>query len=692
MSSEHPIESLLRPVPEFNTALVALASAALIALAPGLLMMVPSVAIGCACTLSLYGLWWTHKGWRIVRYQRNLRKAPRFEMLMQDVPVKRHWLYLGRGFTWQERHTQRLHDSRRNKFKKYAEHSALYHWVRHREVRFEGTLLYRFLRSQSVFNPVKPLPPTGGNTVLHGVELNEVDVQIPLEDRNGHMLVLGTTGVGKTRVAELMIAQDIRRGDITVVIDPKGDADLLARVKIEAERAGRGDDLYIFHLGYPEISARYNAIGNFSRITEVASRISGQLSGEGNSAVFREFAWRFVNIVTKALMALGRRPDYRAILRHVTNIDELFADYVFFLKQDDQDFLQHLAAKEALIKERNIPRHLNGRSKTVIAMETMLMEAGLHDDVLDGLRSALKYEKSYFDKIVASLLPLLEKLVTGKTAELLSPDYADSQDPRPIFDWRKVVNQKGIVYIGLDALSDPAVSAAVGNSMFADLVSFAGQRYKFGDTPRGAQLSDAAGSGELPVVRLHCDEFNELMGDEFIPMVNKGRGAGLQITAYSQALADIMARIGSQAKAIQVVANFNSLMMLRVKDRETAALLTEQLPAVEVVNLTVIAGYNETSDIEANTSFASRYEDRITSTQATMIEPHDVMKLPKGQAFMLLQGGELKKLRFPLLTQKEDVFDTSFQSMLNDMRQQYRSTFDWWEGVAHDEPSLASAG
>ncbi len=32
--------------------------------------------------------------------------------------------------------------------------------------------------------------------------------------------------------------------------------------------------------------------------------MAGQLSGEGNSAAFREFAWRFVNIIARALVAL----------------------------------------------------------------------------------------------------------------------------------------------------------------------------------------------------------------------------------------------------------------------------------------------------------------------------------------------------------------------------------------------------
>ncbi|MCV5779330.1 conjugative coupling factor TraD, PFGI-1 class, partial [Escherichia coli] len=76
-----------------------------------------------------------------------------------------------------------------------------------------------------------------------------------------------------------------------------------------------------------------------------------------------------------------------------------------------------------------------------------------------------------FDKIVASLLPLLEKLTTGTLATLLAPDYHDLDDSRPILDWQQAIRQKAVVYVGLDALSDSVVAAAVGNSMFADLVS-----------------------------------------------------------------------------------------------------------------------------------------------------------------------------------------------------------------------------
>lgn len=45
---------------------------------------------------------------------------------------------------------------------------------------------------------------------LHGIEPDETDVTLPLGERVGHTLVLGTTRVGKTRLAEWLVTQDIR--------------------------------------------------------------------------------------------------------------------------------------------------------------------------------------------------------------------------------------------------------------------------------------------------------------------------------------------------------------------------------------------------------------------------------------------------------------------------------------------------
>ncbi len=286
---------------------------------------------------------------------------------------------------------------------------------------------------------------------------------------------------------------------------------------------------------------------------------------------------------------------------------------------------------------------------------------------------------------MASLLPLLEKLTTGRIAELLAPDYLDMNDARPIFDWEQVIRKKAVVYIGLDALSDSVVASAVGNSMFADLVSVAGHIYKHG------MHAGLPGKGEgKNVVNLHCDEFNELMGDEFIPLINKGGGAGMQVTAYTQTSSDIEARIGNAAKTAQVQGNFNNMIMLRVRENRTAELLTTQLPQVEIYTKTLVSGHQDTADVSAGQDFTSSTQDRVGTVKVPLLEPSDIVTLPKGQAFALLEGGQLWKIRMPLPAGDTDdvLMPENIARVAEAMRQNYHTGEGWW----NEPPSAQAAG
>ncbi|HCD4904892.1 TPA: type IV conjugative transfer system coupling protein TraD [Enterobacter hormaechei] len=697
MSNRYVIEALLRPAVELNTAVVSGMAAYVCVQAPWAVALAPSVSYVTAAGFAALAVTRTHQGMKIIRYRRNLRRLPRYVMSTKQIPVSHRRLFLGRGFRWTQKHTQRLQDTLRPEVARYLQPNRFYLGARQLEMMTEHRLpwLGKLLSADKPLNPVRPLPPVGGNPALHGIEPDEKDVTLALGERVGHTVVYGTTRVGKTRLAELLVTQDIRRGEVTIVFDPKGDADLMKRVWAEAHRAGRGDKLYIFHLGWPEISARYNAVGRFGRVSEVASRVAGQLSGEGNSAAFREFAWRFVNIIARALVALGERPDYTLIMRYVNNIADLYIRYAEKIIQAQLPALQtQIENNQQVLGEDDVPRNMQGQPDAlrIWAIEVALSsEEGkkLYDPILDGLRSAVRYDRTYFDKIVASLLPLLEKLTTGKTAELLSPDYQDIDDTRPIFDWEQIIRKKAVVYVGLDALSDSEVASAVGNSMFADLVSVAGHIYK-----HGINAGLPGGKEGKSLINLHCDEFNELMGYEFIPLINKGGGAGMQVTAYTQTSSDIEARIGNAAKTAQVQGNFNNLIMLRVRENRTAELLTTQLPQVEIYTKTLVSGHQDTADVNADQDFTSSTQDRVGTVKVPLLEPADIVTLPKGQAFALLEGGQLWKIRMPLPAGDADdvLMPESIEKIAEEMRRSYHSGESWWrDGPALNVPVTGGA-
>jgi len=520
--SGQPLEALLRPPIELWSMVSAGGAGLAILLAPHTLMLTDNLSYPVSAGLFLLSAVRGHQAFRVLRYQRHMKQMPMYRLRPEQIPVSQTHLFLGRGFRWYQEHSQRLYDARKPNVRRYLELGKAYRLARQIEGRFacsrHRAFLAKALMKEAWWNPVSPIAPLGGKSALHAVGIRDSDVRMPLYERVGHTLVLGTTRVGKTRLAEILITQDIHRGDVVIVFDPKGDADLMKRIVAEAHRAGRQNSLTLFHLGHPELSARYNPVGNFSRVTEIATRIANQLPSQGDSAAFREFAWRFTNIISRALVALGRRPDYAQIIRYVSHIEPLLTDYYrqWLTEVAPRGWDKAVMDISAAIHDKDLPFELKGRSHEVIALIRYAKDSGLYDGVADGLRSAFEYDKKYFDKLVASLLPLMEKLVSGKIAELLVPNYADSSDQRQIFDWMQVIRRQGIVYIGLDALTDTAVSSAVGNAMFSDLVAVAGHLYKHG-VDHGLPALNDNNATPAPVINLHCDEFNELIGDDLYP-------------------------------------------------------------------------------------------------------------------------------------------------------------------------------
>jgi hypothetical protein len=167
--------------------------------------------------------------------------------------------------------------------------------------------------------------------------------------------------------------------------------------------------------------------------------------------------------------------------RFAVNADSLCERYFeYWLDRDRPNWRNEFDEGRQREKDKAIEPSAKktGRALRTLTLLSYIRDLELRDSVGDSLMSILSNEKSYFEKLVSSLYPLLEKLTTGKMAELISPSYFDLDDKRPIIDWMEVINRRAIVYIGLDSLTDYEVAGAVGNAMFADLTSIAGKLYK----------------------------------------------------------------------------------------------------------------------------------------------------------------------------------------------------------------------
>jgi conjugal transfer pilus assembly protein TraD len=253
--------------------------------------------------------------------------------------------------------------------------------------------------------------------------------------------------------------------------------------------------------------------------------------------------------------------------------------------------------------------------------------------VVDGLASLFEHERVHFSKMIASLMPILNMLTAADLGPLLSPDAADTSDPRRLTSMAECIERAQVVYLGLDALSDSMVGGAIGSILVADLAAVAGDRYNYGVN--------------LTPVNVFIDEAAEVVNDPFIQLLNKGRGAGLRLTVAAQTFADFAARTGSEAKARQVLGNINNLVALRVLDAETQQYVTDSLPKTRLKSMLLTHG--STTDSRNPLLYTGNVGERLGEEEGDLFPPALLGQLPNLHYLAVLAGGRIVKGRLPIL-------------------------------------------
>lgn len=638
----YPLENWLREATELYSAAALFLLASLALLMPHVLLLTDEIGKIAFIVLVTFSLVRFLQGIKIKRYQRRLRAMPYYGLSTRQVPHSKKYLFLGRGFLWTPLHTQRLHLIKQIHNQRYIQSGKIYQMARSFAACYPNAWMTKLLNAPSLLNPLRPQPLVGGKSYLHGLGNMDKPVRIGQDVRVGHTFVLGTTRVGKTRLASILINQDIRNGDAVIVVDPKGDLDLVRDMYSACLAANRLDDFKIVHLGYPSVSACYNPLNNFEQITEVATRVTDAIAAEGEGKQFADFAWKYVDIVVKTLVAMNQPVTYNEIGFYITRLDQLlmlYCDTVFSLENTQYlgCVVHILAEHESRVDKQGNPYPPMERAKAVLKYIKQyvsdLIQSGdikkIQGSLIVELYDAASMDKQYYDKITASVGPVLAKINSSSASTIFSSVNSSCE-----VELMDVIKTKKVLYIGLDSLSNATVAQDVGKAFLSDLVSTAGKIYK---DPHAHYR-----------VNIHCDELSEIIQESFVKILNKAGGAGFQVTAYAQTKQDLEVALGSRAMAEMTEGNLNTIIMLRIKNTDTAKVLTDILPKVDVVSHTQVSMVNDMPHGKDGVYFNTTNEDRIQMTSIPMLEPSDVCELPKGQAFVLVNGGELYKIRIPL--------------------------------------------
>lgn len=612
-------------------------------------------------------------------------------------------VWLGKGFLWTPVQTQRYHEVIKHEYDKindmltitgsikYRFSQALRTMTEYKDVLlddgskksvpvkkgFTGYLLYGILHLP--FGIWKFIMPEEyhsgrmGQCWIHGLCDEEETISIPIEFFKGHALILGTTGSGKTRMAELLNAQAIMRGECLIIIDPKGDKEMKDNAKracdayreycLKNNLPDPGQRFYSFHPAFPEESVRLNLLASIARDTDVAARITSLApSKDGGMDPFVAFGWLAINTISQAQLLLGENPSLvsikkdlldgmqelteRAIEKFCTYCDEQHTrlgdvwannyktDYAALCaKAKAAGKVELLGHRVLFAVGGNIPREGTALIKCFLFSQ---YENEKNASTISSLVKLYQHPKDHFAKMINNMLPILEMLSTGSLADMLSITNTGDISPYKSeqISTMDIIQNRCVLYVGLDSLSDGVVGSAIGSLLLSDLTAAAGRIYNF--------MGDSC-----PPINIFVDEAAECLNDPCIRLLNKGRGAKFRLIVATQTISDFVSRLGSKDKAEMVLGNINNKIALRTQNEASQEYLSKSLPETVIRELTHSQGQN--SLITNPLEHGSTQSEQMKETKAPLITPQLFGQLPNCEYIANFAGGKVIKGRLPII-------------------------------------------
>jgi conjugal transfer pilus assembly protein TraD len=535
-------------------------------------------------------------------------------------------LWLGWGWEWQPSHTQQAYDIlKRDSPEIYAPN-----W---------------FLKLNGIqFDP----RTMKGRQWVHGMG-TEDDVVMPFSGLAGHTAIAATTGAIKTTLYKLLVYQFALAGDTVIIIDPKGDKDLFKIAKDAAAAAGDPSRFISFHPAFPSQGVRFDGLKNWERESQVASRITQIISAgeEGNN--FIDFCWQVITSIVACMKIIGRRPTIASILDHIRALEnsERLCEEVLQvwlgprienLSSVLQEKIREIEAQQSKPSRGRTNSFAEKAEPRLLGLISLFREIeSARPAEIDSLIANLESNREWFGKMIVALTPTLTKLSTGDLRAMLSPDYDDPTDHRPIYDMGKVIRERKIFYLGTDALSDQAVASAIAAFAIADTAAEAGSIYNYADPGL-----------KRPRIHLLIDEAANALCAPLIEICNKGRGAGIHVYLAFQSFSDIVTKMGDVNQAKRFMANLNNMIVGATQDTDTLDLISDKFGEVDVVSASRSQGSGQKTE-DVGLEYSATRSVSFSEKNRVMIPRSVLMSMPDLQYVAIVNRAKIYKGRVPIL-------------------------------------------
>ena len=368
-----------------------------------------------------------------------------------------------------------------------------------------------------------------------------VPLSIPDSYRKRHMFVFGTTGVGKTRLCENLIEQDINKGYSVVYFDPKGDQQIFTKIFDVARSAGRLDELMLVTPIFPEYSSVVDPMAFYFMIDELVGHIISGIQG-GKEPFYRNIAKEITTAVITANILLateeGRLP--------VMNIDTI----------------RQSIRRDALEETMNALRRIGSHEAN--------LTAGMLEDIL-------KSPMEYYAKVSSTLRTALMELSSGNIGKIIG--QADSNR----FIKRLEEGKRVILVVHTGTMITREAAATLGKVLLSMIQSFIGRVYL-----SNKQKVD-------PPLSVYIDEAQSLFYQGVEDLFAKAGSADVMVTAFAQSVNQVYAVVGEEFGK-SILDNTNTKIFMRCSDAETSEYVVKHFGVQNV--LTGIFGSNQVTTRE----------------------------------------------------------------------------------------------
>lgn|GEM_PF-697280 len=364
--------------------------------------------------------------------------------------------------------------------------------------------------------------------------VRDAECQCILLDSESHLYITNNYVVThNTRLLENMVEQDIRKGNSVVIIDPKGDAALFAKVVQIAAEEDSLDDLMFMSAAFPEHSVQVNPLEYYYMPEELVGIICAGIM-VGKEPFFRNVAMEITSAIVQSFICIAKANKRRPVFNLTDVKNHITPEELGRL----QSQLATIISPEATL--------LKDKLRGAIAQ----LEAGQDEQLARDVKRIADSNPDYYNKIASSLRVALMELTTGNIGAIIGRARSNALVKR-IED-----GKRAICVVHLGSLITQEAAFTLGKVIVGMLQSLAGRTF-------------ASDRKITPPLCLYIDEAQSVMYPAIEDLFAKGGGAGIMIHGFSQSVNQLFAEVGRD-KAQSILANTNSKLFMRVPDPETA--------------------------------------------------------------------------------------------------------------------------